>query len=84
MARRNYEGLARIATIFAILFGVSLGLCGATVFIGGLSRIGDSLFPFALLESAGMAVGALGLIVVGLWALFQFVASLSSRDEDPR
>jgi hypothetical protein len=84
MARGSYEGLARFATIFAIVFGVSLGLCGTTVFIGGLSRTGDSLLPLALLEGAGMAVGALGLIVAGLWALFQFVASLISRDKDLR
>ncbi len=84
MARGNYKVLAKVATIFAIIFGVSLGLCGATVFIGGFSRIADSLFPLALLDGAGMAVGALGLIVVGLWALFQYVASLISRDKDPR
>lgn len=82
MARGNYEGFARFATISAIIFAVSLGLCGATVFIGGINRIGDSLMPLGLLELGGMVVGALGLIAVGGAALIRYVSSLWSKDEE--
>jgi hypothetical protein len=83
MAGGNYEGLAKIATVFAIIFGVSLGLCGATLAFGRVFETGgDAALPFAMLEGAGMAVGGVGLIVIGLGALFQFIASLISRDKD--
>ncbi len=83
MARGSYEGLARFATISAIVFGVSLGLCGATFLIGGLNRLGDSLMPMALLELGGMVVGALGLVGAGAAALIRYISSLWSKGKDP-
>jgi hypothetical protein len=82
MARGNYEVLAKAATICAIIFGVSLGLCGMTVLIG--SKLNGNLgwIPLGVIELLGMIIGVCGLLIIGLIAIIQSLVSLTSRDKD--
>jgi hypothetical protein len=52
MARGNYEGLAKAAAIFAVTFGISVGLCGATALLSSVLRGSDKvLVPLGILET---------------------------------
>jgi len=83
MARGNYEGLAKAAAIFAVTFGISVGLCGATALLSSVFRGSDKvLVPLGILELLGMACGAVGLVVVGIFALIASVRAQFSKDED--
>jgi hypothetical protein len=88
MAKR-YEGLARLATISATVFGVSLGLCGATfvatITFGNLmidGYGGGAYRPLGILELLGMAAGLLGLAIAGISALVQWIGSHGAKDEE--
>jgi hypothetical protein len=71
-------GLAKLATIFATGFLVSLGLCGAN-FVAVMSGFSghpvlpNLLFITAWLEIAGMLVCAVGLLVIGIVMLVNYV-----------
>jgi len=82
MAKR-YEGLARLATISATVFGVSLGLCGATlVFSNVIKDGGEAVIPFGIFELLGMAAGLLGLAIAGISALVQWIGSYGEKDAE--
>ncbi len=80
-------GLAQATAIFAAMFIVSVGLCGANMALmsrfatisGGTPPPGRpvwasmTLITTAFIELLGMAVGAFGLIVVAMLALFSWV-----------
>ncbi len=83
MARGNYEGLAKMATIFAMIFGVSVGLCGATALLSSvLSETGRVLILVGILELLGMACGAVGLFVVGVFASIALVRAQFKKEDD--
>jgi hypothetical protein len=67
----HLTGLARLATMFAVLLVVSIGLCGANLAL--ISHGGDSLIVTGIVELAGMAVGAGGLVVVGIVAVVRAI-----------
>jgi hypothetical protein len=77
---KRYEGLAKLATVFAAIFGISLGLCGATYLAA--DHVGVVAIPFGILELLGMAIGLVGLIVVVMSALVQWIGSLRAKDEE--
>lgn len=71
--------LAKAATIFAVGFVVSLGLCGVnfltfTIGFGGGNRLPRAFVFTGFLELGGMTICAIGLLVVGLVALVKAVS----------
>ena len=79
-------GLAKAAAVLATIFGISLGLCGATsLALSALSVTGRSFFATALwmIETAGLVLSALGLLVVGIIAvgkgILQRISSLKDK-----
>jgi len=93
-------GLAQATAIFAVMFIVSVGLCGANMALfsrfatvsGGTPPPGRpvwasmTLIVTAFIELIGMAVGALGLIVVAIAALISWItrkiATMKHNAED--
>lgn len=79
----NKTGLAKATAFFATLLLVSLGLCGANFFAvisfvgvaGGAPPPGTPTWPATLLtttgtiELIGIALGAGGLIITGIWSM---------------
>jgi uncharacterized membrane protein len=66
---------AKIITVLAIVFGVSLGLCGVTFAVfGGSGRGGDFLMGFGILELIVIVLSAalLALTIVVLVTLLIF------------
>ena len=63
---------AKVVTVLAILFGISLGLCGVTFAIANSVRGGggDFLLPMGILEIVVMACSAIGLVItVIVWVI---------------
>jgi hypothetical protein len=83
---------AKIITVLAIVFGVSLGLCGLTAALNasGIIRsneeFGDSiLVGTGILELLGMAVSGVGLVVTTIvWVIASAVSPSSRRSSDPQ
>jgi hypothetical protein len=68
--------LAKLATIFAVVFGIAFGLCTASVATGGLGS--QKVLPFLLGASVVIeGVCLLGLLVVGVWAIVRFFSRKS-------
>jgi hypothetical protein len=70
--------LAKLATIFAAVFGITFGLCTASVFTGGLG----SQKVMAILLGASAVIESLcllGLSVVGVWAIVRFFSGNSQN-----
>jgi membrane protein implicated in regulation of membrane protease activity len=67
MSERLFDRIpfAKIVTVLAIVFGVSLGLCGVTFFLssGGGSG-GGFLVGFGMLELAAIILSAAGLALI--------------------
>jgi hypothetical protein len=60
--------LAKLATIFAVIFGIAFGLCTATAVSGG--RGAQKVMPSLIVISAVIeGVCLVGLLVVGVWAI---------------
>ena len=92
----NKTGLAKIATIFALLLTVSIGLCGANLALfsryGAVSggapapprSAGGSMVLMAtgFAELFGMGVGAVGLVIVGLVAAVKAVVRGLKKDKE--
>ena len=81
------SGIAKVVTAFATIFLVSLGLCGVNFVAAMSSRFGQGgsgeglLMTGAYLEVFGMAVGAAGLAVVGVFAgVMWVVRQVRGRD----
>jgi hypothetical protein len=69
--------LAKLATIFAVIFGIAFGLCTASAFTGGLGS--QKVMPILIGTSAVIeGVCLLGLLVVGILAI---VRSLSGKSQ---
>ncbi|HEY5330987.1 MAG TPA: hypothetical protein VIJ79_13960 [Acidobacteriaceae bacterium] len=81
----DQTGLAKAATIFAVLFVVSLGLCGANfVAASALNRgISGLLIVTAYAELLGMIVGLGGLVIIGLIAIGAAVVRFFSPPDEP-
>jgi sugar phosphate permease len=62
---------AKIVTVLAIVFGISLGLCGVTAALSSTMRGGASVLVFfGIVELIAMACSAVGLVVtVIVWVL---------------
>jgi hypothetical protein len=70
------SGLAKAATVFAIVLVVSIGLCGVNMVAVMSAHNGQTqkvLMFTAYSELLGMVVGALGLIVVGIIAVVRAI-----------
>jgi hypothetical protein len=77
------SGLAKAVAFFATLLAVSIGLCGVNyvawtvaMSVGArpdtshwVRQLGGTAMITGMIELVGMAVGAVGLVVVGLVAL---------------
>ena len=77
----NKTGLAKAATILATVLGVSLGLCGLNIVAStgnAPDPLGLLLFIAAFPEGAGIFVGAIGLVLVALFAILKFIAEQSN------
>jgi|GEM_PF-3149007 len=75
---------AKIVTILAIIFGVSLGLCGLTYAASDRSD-GGFIIVFGLIELAAMALSLLGLIgIILLWVATSIFGNLSLSRNDPQ
>ena len=69
--------LAKLATIFAVVFGISFGLCTVSA-IGAANGIGgfSSVSRFFLVAAAVIeAVCLIGLLCVGVTAIVRSIAS---------
>lgn len=77
---------AKIVTILAIVFGVSLGLCGLTYAASTRSTAdGGYVIALGLIELAAMALSLLGLIgTILLWVATSIFGSLSLTRNDPQ
>jgi len=82
--------LAKLATSFAIGFVVSLGLCGVnfltfTIGLGGGAKLPVAFVITGYVELAGMAICAVGLLIVCLVALVQAIyRRLSPTQDSPK
>ena len=56
----------KIVTVLAIVFGISLGLCGVTLAVSSGSGGGNFLIGFGILELVGIGVSAAGLLLTFL------------------
>lgn len=81
---QDKTGLAKAATILALLFCLSFGLCGANVLAAlTLPTTTNVFFAFtAYLEATGMLVGLFGLLIVGLIAIVQSLFQLFRQGEN--
>jgi hypothetical protein len=80
---RRYEGLAKLATVSAVIFGVSLGLCGATLLVRPDTYwLETPAFFFGISEILGIVVGGAGLLAAGISALVQWIGSIGATDEE--
>ena len=74
----NKTGLAKAATIFACVFGISTGLCGANFILAepavnhdGLER---ALVVIGMVEVAVMILSLAGLVVIAvIWLVREFL-----------
>ena len=68
--------LAKLATIFAVIFGIAFGLCTASAFTGGLGS--QKVMQFQIGTSVVIeGVCLLGVLVVGVWAIIRVFSSKS-------
>ena len=77
---------AKIVTALAIVFGISLGMCGLTflVSVGGSSRAGFFM-SLGVLELVVMGLSAAGLILtVVVWVTLAVIVSLRETSSQPQ
>ncbi len=79
---------AKIVLILAVVFLVSLGLCGLTVFLSSSGHMNSDPFTsFGILELIAMLLSLAGLLItLFFWALFAIVGSFghsTSQTEQP-
>lgn len=77
---------AKIVTVLAIVFGVSLGLCGVTFLVssGGSSGAGF-LIGLGVVELAAMGLSAAGLILtIVVWVTLAAVRSFGGKVSQPQ
>jgi hypothetical protein len=77
---------ARIVTVLAIVFGVSLGLCGMTWIIssGNGSGVG-LLIGLGMLELVAMALSAAGLVLtLVVWVILAAIGSFGKNASQPQ
>jgi hypothetical protein len=78
---------AKIITVLAIIFGVSLGLCGVTAMFASRMRTNSNfLVSFGMIELVGILGSAAGLVgTTALWVVLTAVGSFGgSRSESQR
>jgi hypothetical protein len=74
---------ARIVTVFAIIFGVALGLCGITaIFPSGRTQA----FPtVALVEFGAMVLAAAGMVLtIAVWVIWTVINNFSGKGTSPQ
>jgi hypothetical protein len=74
---RKPISLAKLATIFAVVFGISFGLCTVSAIgsANGGRGVGDVLRFFAVAAVVIEAICLLGLLIVGLIAIIRSINS---------
>jgi len=77
---------AKMITLLAIIFGVSLGTCGMTALVSSRMPNGAALFVFlAILELIAALLSAAGLVLtVIMWIVLSAVNSLSRKRSEPQ
>ena len=72
---------AKIVTVLAVAFGVSLGLCGLTaVFRSGMTGIQYLFASMAMIELGVMVLSAVGLLItVAVWVVLSLVGGSSRK-----
>ncbi len=66
-------------TIFAVVLGISLGLCGFTLIVPHVTKPADNALTFALVGLCGMVVGVVGLLIVALVAVIMAITGTFKR-----
>ena len=70
--------LAKLATIFAVTFGIAFGLCTASAVTGGLGS--QKVLPFLIGTSLVIeGVCLLGLLIVGVLAIVRLFSNKSQN-----
>jgi hypothetical protein len=77
---------AKIVTVFAILFAVSLGLCGLTFALSmGRNRVANVFMSFGVLELIAMALSAAGLVLTSaVWVALAIIGSFQDKVSQPQ
>jgi len=82
---------AKIVTVLAIAFGVSLGLCGLNQVLvsggaGERSTVGDQLLTIgAILEFVVMALSSVGLVLTCIaWVVLSAIGAFRQQDQEPQ
>jgi membrane associated rhomboid family serine protease len=77
---------AKIVTVLAITFGISFGLCGATlVFSSQMRGSGSILIFIGILELIVMGISALGLLLtVIVWVIASAVGNFGKNASEPQ
>jgi hypothetical protein len=69
---------AKIVAVLAIVFGISLGLCGVTYVAAVAAKGGDFVVIFGVIELAGMALSAAGLVLTLIvWVILAIAANFT-------
>jgi hypothetical protein len=81
----------KIVIVLVILFGVSLGMCGVSAALGvanssHMDRSGSQILGFSfVIEIAGMALSAVGLVVTVIaWMILGIAGSSSRSGAEPQ
>jgi hypothetical protein len=81
----NKTGLARATAVLATTLLVSLGLCGANYAAAWKMNSVSGALPFLLtaayIETAGIIASALGLLIVGLFAIVKALRNHFQRED---
>jgi ABC-type dipeptide/oligopeptide/nickel transport system permease component len=75
----------RIVTVLAIVFGVSLGLCGLTLVVSNGADGAGFLMGLGMLELIAMALSALGLLLTLVaWVTLAVIGSFQAKVSQPQ
>ena len=77
---------AKIITVLAIVFGISLGLCGVTAVLSSGGNIGGSfLNGLGILVAAGILLSLAGLVLTcAVWVTLSVFGSFSEKVSQPQ
>jgi hypothetical protein len=88
MSERLFDRIpfAKIVTVLAIVFGVSLGLCGVTYFLSSDGGNGNGfLAGFGILELAAIILSAAGLaLILVVFVALSIFGSFSEKVSQPQ
>jgi len=79
----DHVNFAKIVTVLAVVFGISIGLCGLTAALSSqMGGGGDFLLPLGIIELIAMGLSAVGLVLtVVVWVIASIVAGRGGRSD---